>query len=105
MQKELSVLLDAAKIKSYTKEQGKIIITGLAFDSRQVKQGFLFFALPGVHENGNTYIKSALDNGAAAVIYQGDLPATISAEANCFKVLDSRFVMAPVSDAFYDYPS
>ena len=43
MQKELSVLLDAAKIKSYTKEQGKIIITGLAFDSRQVKQGFLFF--------------------------------------------------------------
>ncbi|MBO4731429.1 MAG: UDP-N-acetylmuramoyl-L-alanyl-D-glutamate--2,6-diaminopimelate ligase [Spirochaetaceae bacterium] len=105
MQKELSVLLDAAKIKSYTKEQGKIIITGLAFDSRQVKQGFLFFALPGVHENGNTYIKSALDNGAAAVIYQGDLPATISAEANCFKVLDSRFVMAPVSDVFYDYPS
>ena len=105
MQKELSVLLNAAKIKSYTKEQGKIIITGLAFDSRQVKPGFLFFALPGVHENGNTYIKSAFDKGASAIIYQGELPETIPAEANCFKVSDSRFVMAPVSDAFYDYPS
>ena len=105
MQKELSVLLDAAKVKSYTKQQGKIVITGLSFDSRHVKPGFLFFALPGIHANGNTYIKSALDNGAAAVIYQGELPDTISVEANCFKVADSRFVMAPVSDAFYDYPS
>ncbi|MBO4731402.1 MAG: hypothetical protein J5597_01160 [Spirochaetaceae bacterium] len=94
MQKELSVLLNAAKIKKYTKEQGKIPITGLSFDSRHVKPGFLFFALPGIHENGNKYIKSALDNGAAAVLYQGDLPETIPAEANCFKVLDSRFVMA-----------
>lgn len=43
-------------------------ITGLAVDSRQVKLGFLFAALPGVKVHGASFIKTALEQGASAVL-------------------------------------
>ncbi|SEO98957.1 UDP-N-acetylmuramoylalanyl-D-glutamate--2,6-diaminopimelate ligase [Salinihabitans flavidus] len=43
-------------------------ITGLALDSREVKEGFLFAAMPGTREHGGAYIKYALRMGAAAVL-------------------------------------
>ena len=47
-------------------------ITSLVFDSRDVKEGSLFFALPGTHTTGNRFISQAILNGAAAVIFQDD---------------------------------
>lgn len=103
-----------------------IPITNLAFDSRDVKEGALFFALPGTHRNGNDFISQALESGANAIVYQGDIPHEIRREcANIIArraiesavgktkrylpaflhVNDARFAMAPVSDAFYDSPS
>ncbi|MCA0274104.1 MAG: UDP-N-acetylmuramoyl-L-alanyl-D-glutamate--2,6-diaminopimelate ligase [Proteobacteria bacterium] len=43
-------------------------ITGLAVDSRQVKPGFLFAALPGSTVHGGQFIQYALRMGAAAVL-------------------------------------
>jgi UDP-N-acetylmuramoyl-L-alanyl-D-glutamate--2,6-diaminopimelate ligase len=43
-------------------------ITGLAVDSRQVKDGFLFAALPGTRMHGAEFIPYALRMGAAAVL-------------------------------------
>ena len=40
---------------------------GLAIDSREVKEGDLFIALQGITD-GHKWVKSALDNGAAAVL-------------------------------------
>ncbi|MBO4728511.1 MAG: UDP-N-acetylmuramoyl-L-alanyl-D-glutamate--2,6-diaminopimelate ligase [Spirochaetaceae bacterium] len=105
MQKSLYQILEPAKIEC-PEHYRNIQITGLAFDSRAVKPGFLFFALPGVHTNGNRFIASALKNGAKAVIYQDELPAELeTADAAFLHVKDSRFVMAAVADAFYDFPS
>ena len=42
-----------------------IPITNLAFDSRDVKEGALFFALPGTHRNGNDFISQALESSRA----------------------------------------
>ena len=42
-------------------------ITGLAFDSRAVKPGDLFFALAGVKTDGARFIESALAKGAVAI--------------------------------------
>ena len=44
------------------------IVTGITADSRAVKPGFLFAALPGVAVHGATYAASALERGAAAVL-------------------------------------
>nr|WP_170538167.1 UDP-N-acetylmuramoyl-L-alanyl-D-glutamate--2,6-diaminopimelate ligase [Ruegeria arenilitoris] len=43
-------------------------ITGLAVDSRQVKDGFLFAALPGTRVHGGEFIQYALRMGAAAIL-------------------------------------
>jgi UDP-N-acetylmuramoyl-L-alanyl-D-glutamate--2,6-diaminopimelate ligase len=43
-------------------------ITGLAADSREVKPGYLFVAIPGVRHDGRTYIDEALRYGAVAVL-------------------------------------
>jgi UDP-N-acetylmuramoyl-L-alanyl-D-glutamate--2,6-diaminopimelate ligase len=43
-------------------------ITGLAVDSRQVKDGFLFAALPGTKMHGGEFIQYALRMGAAAIL-------------------------------------
>ncbi|UUV05111.1 UDP-N-acetylmuramoyl-L-alanyl-D-glutamate--2,6-diaminopimelate ligase [Ruegeria sp. YS9] len=43
-------------------------ITGLAVDSREVKDGFLFAALPGSRVHGGEFIQFALRMGAAAIL-------------------------------------
>lgn len=53
-------------------------ISGIADDSRQVRPGFLFAALPGSRADGRAFIQDALDRGAAAVLAPPDteLPPT-----------------------------
>jgi UDP-N-acetylmuramoyl-L-alanyl-D-glutamate--2,6-diaminopimelate ligase len=46
----------------------QIPILGLAADSRAVKPGYLFAALPGSRTDGSRYITEALQRGAAAVL-------------------------------------
>jgi len=41
---------------------------GLACDSREVKPGYLFAALPGSHANGAAFISDAVSRGAVAVL-------------------------------------
>lgn len=43
-------------------------ITGLTCDSRAVRPGFLFVALPGVKADGRSFIPSAVDKGAICVL-------------------------------------
>ena len=43
-------------------------ITGLSVDSRDVKEGTLFFALPGTKVHGAEFIQYALRMGAAAIL-------------------------------------
>lgn len=120
------VAADGKAITDLT-EINNIQITDLVFDSRQVKPGSLFFALPGTHVDGNTFIAQSILNGANAVVFQGELSArqkedvakaliqrsiqnAISDEERKFcpaliNVADARYSMAPLSAAFYDNPS
>ncbi len=49
-------------------EVGATDIVGLTADSREVKPGFLFAALPGVQADGAQFIPAAIDAGAVAVL-------------------------------------
>ncbi|QHQ34043.1 UDP-N-acetylmuramoyl-L-alanyl-D-glutamate--2,6-diaminopimelate ligase [Algicella marina] len=62
---ELGVLTGARRAGSW---QGARALTGLSVDSRDVKPGHLFFALPGVKIHGAEFISYALRMGAAAVV-------------------------------------
>lgn len=52
-------------------EAAGIEVTGLALDSRKVKQGDVFFAIHGVNDDGSRYAREALDRGAVAVVARG----------------------------------
>lgn len=45
-----------------------IHIKNLTTDSRQVKPGDLFIAVPGLTVDGRAYIEQAIKNGAVAVL-------------------------------------
>jgi len=45
-----------------------LLIHGASSDSRQVKAGWLFCAIPGTHLDGATYIPAALAAGAVAIV-------------------------------------
>ncbi|MEJ0043837.1 MAG: Mur ligase domain-containing protein [Rhizomicrobium sp.] len=47
--------------------------TGLASDSREVKPGYLFAALPGTKANGAEFVKDAVARGAVAVLGRPDV--------------------------------
>ncbi len=79
-------------------------VKGLVYDSRDVKPGFLFFALKGIHTDGHNFISTSIKNGASVIIHSDELDE-YNSEITYIKVKDCRFVMSPVSAAFYDYPS
>ncbi|MEE0885840.1 MAG: UDP-N-acetylmuramyl-tripeptide synthetase [Treponema sp.] len=50
-----------------------ISISNLVFDSREVTKGALYFALPGTHIDGKEFIPDAIEKGANAIVFEGEL--------------------------------
>lgn len=91
-------------------------ISSLVFDSREVKNGSLFFALPGTHTTGNKFIAQSILSGASVIVFEGEFSESEKSEISdaiktCgkspvfVKVPSARFAMSPVSSEFYDNPS
>jgi UDP-N-acetylmuramoyl-L-alanyl-D-glutamate--2,6-diaminopimelate ligase len=52
-------------------------VTGLAYDSREVRPGSVFFAIPGDHVDGHDYVARAAARGAIAAVVQQLVEAAI----------------------------
>jgi UDP-N-acetylmuramoyl-L-alanyl-D-glutamate--2,6-diaminopimelate ligase len=79
-------------------------VTGLVYDSRQAREGAVYFALAGLHADGHDFIGEAVARGAGVVVHEKELPA-YPGTALYVRVKDARFAMSPVADAFYGQPS
>lgn len=77
-------------------------IKGISCDSRAVKEGFLFAAIPGEHVDGHAFIKNALDSGASAVLAERE---TAGVSAPQIIVRDIRAALSRISHVFYGKPS
>lgn len=60
-------------------------ITSLAYDSRRVERGTLFFAIQGEKADGHNFVASALERGAVAIVSERPAPAELA----------SRWVQVP----------
>lgn len=78
-------------------------ITGIAWDSRKVQPGDVFFALVGDYFDGHQFVMAAVEQGAAAVIGTRSL-ASLGVPYVQIKG-DDRVALAKFSAAFYDHPS
>jgi len=79
-------------------------ISGLDYDSRRVRPGWLFLAMHGESSDGNRFIDAALQNGAAAVVTDSatesrrkDVPWAV--------VAHGRRTLAHLSANFYGHPA
>ena len=86
MHKLLSQLLPAFKHQAVAadgvtlvadSEIANISISNLVFDSREVTKGSLYFALPGTHIDGKEFIPDAIEKGANAIVFEGELSQEI----------------------------
>ncbi|OCA85538.1 UDP-N-acetylmuramoyl-L-alanyl-D-glutamate--2,6-diaminopimelate ligase [Bacillus sp. FJAT-27225] len=76
-------------------------ITSIENDNRKVSRGSLFICIKGYTVDGHDYAKSAVKNGAAAIIAERRLDVDVPLVV----VPDSSRAMAVLSDAFYGRPS
>ncbi len=81
-------------------------VTGIAYDSRQVRPGYLFVAIPGQHHDGHDFVGSALAQGATVALVEHPVDAIDAIHANRVVVIDdTRAALAALGDAFYGHPS
>jgi UDP-N-acetylmuramoyl-L-alanyl-D-glutamate--2,6-diaminopimelate ligase len=78
-------------------------LTGLAWDSRFVQEGFGFFALKGLHTDGHRFIDSAVDRGASAVFCE-EIPENLHPDTCYIQLKNSRTSISPIAAKFFDYP-
>ena len=77
-------------------------IKSLAYDSRRVEPGTLFFAVRGEKADGHDFIPQALERGAAAVVSERPAPADLAAK--WVRVPRIRRALAEASRTFYGRP-
>ncbi len=78
-------------------------VTGLAYDSRQVAPGHVFFALRGAAADGHRFVPEALARGARTIVSEEELP--LPPEIAGVVVDDSRLALALAAAAYYGDPT
>ncbi len=75
-------------------------ISGIAFDSRKVEEGFLFTAIAGETADGHLFAASAAQKGAAVILAEHETEA----EVPHILVEDTRMAFQQLSANFFGHP-
>ncbi|MFQ3578362.1 MAG: UDP-N-acetylmuramoyl-L-alanyl-D-glutamate--2,6-diaminopimelate ligase, partial [Verrucomicrobiia bacterium] len=102
LQQPLARLVDGLDVKLMTGDISRASVTNLAYDSRRVQPGGLFFALPGIAAHGISFLDQAVARGAVAVLSDQavDQEGVVSLVSP-----DPRLVMAQMAARFFGYPT
>src|SRR5918912_3724566 len=77
-------------------------VADLAYDTRAVAPGALFFCVRGSNVDGHELAPQALEAGAAALVVERPVPTTPVPQ---LVVADSRAAMAVAADVFFGHPT
>jgi UDP-N-acetylmuramoyl-L-alanyl-D-glutamate--2,6-diaminopimelate ligase len=80
---------------------GTVEISQLAYDSREVGPGTLFFCVPGEKADGHEFGPAAAEAGAAALVVERELEVDVAQVV----VADARAAMAPLAARFWGDPT
>lgn len=76
-------------------------VSELAYDSRKVGSGTLFFCVPGEKVDGHEFAAAAIEAGAAALVVERELEVDVAQVV----VPDARAAMAPMAARFFGDPT
>lgn len=83
-------------------------VQGISCNSKLVTENSVFVAIKGNREDGNKFIKEAIERGAKVIITQGSSGAGVSRKpggAFFIRVKDTRRALARLASEFYGNPS
>jgi len=85
----------------------QVSVTGLSLDSRHIKPGDVFVAIPGFAQDGRKYIAQAFENGAVAVLAEADAEQAlpIIEDLRVILIADLRQQLSEISGRFFGEPS
>jgi UDP-N-acetylmuramoyl-L-alanyl-D-glutamate--2,6-diaminopimelate ligase len=99
----LGEILSSVKLRQpLAPELARTEVTGLAYDSRRVAPGVLFFAFPGSKADGREFAADALARGAAAVASESAAPPDMA--SRWIQVEHGRHALALAAREFYGRP-
>jgi UDP-N-acetylmuramoyl-L-alanyl-D-glutamate--2,6-diaminopimelate ligase len=100
---QLSELLERL---TFTCTQGSIDqeVTEVIYDSRKVVKGCLFICIEGTKSDGHAFAAQAAAKGAAALVVSKPVEG-IAPEVCVIQVEDTRYAMAFISAAYFEYPA
>ena len=88
---------------AYCEDEEDRVVEGLCYDSRAVKPGYLFFAVPGTNHDGSRFAADAVAQGAVAVA--AEAPLVPDPGVPTVFVPDVRKAKARAASVFYRRPS
>ncbi len=94
----LQDLADASRTKLIG--TGDIRVRGISSDSRKIKPGFVFAALPGSTVDGRDFIAKAIELGAIALLVPDDFDEK-GIKVSLFKTTDPRLALAKMAAVLY----
>lgn len=100
--KELNMLLerlDYACIQGSTDKK----ITDLVYDSRKVTKDSLFVCIKGAVVDGHTFASEVAEKGATVLVVSEEV--SVPEYVTVIKVEDTRYALALLSAAYFDYPA
>ena len=82
----------------------EVEITGVNIDSRKIREGHLFIAIPGTQTDGHKFIPKAIELGAAAILCE-NIPDNQEPDVTYIAVKSTEDSVGKVATQFYGDPS
>ncbi|CAM2796167.1 UDP-N-acetylmuramoyl-L-alanyl-D-glutamate--2,6-diaminopimelate ligase [Chryseobacterium flavum] len=79
-------------------------VSELVIDSRKVTEGALYIAIRGTAADGHSFIASAIEKGAVAIVCE-ELPETLTEKVTYVQVKDSSKALGHLASNYYGNPS
>ena len=78
-------------------------ITAVIYDSRKAEKDALFVCIKGAVSDGHSYGAEVAEKGVSVLVVQD--PVQVGPEVTVIQVEDTRYALACISAAWFDYPS
>ena len=86
----------------------EIDIKGIAHDSREIKEGYMFVAIAGYETDGHKYVSQAIENGAKVIVIE-DISkikkSDLKDDITLIVAPNTRQALAKIACNFYNNPS
>lgn len=82
-----------------------IDINKIEYNSQKIEQNDIFVAIKGYKEDGNDYIKEAVEKGAVCIVTEDNLDASKLPNITIVRVQNSRIALSLLASKYYDFPA